>query len=55
MSAVDLVQYLTWTLYIVVFISVLIRAVTQTTPAHVDMALFFGATALIIVSSTLTS
>jgi signal transduction histidine kinase len=55
MSGVDQLQYLSWLLYLVVFVLVFVRARRRPTPAHVDMALFFGAVAITIVVSTLGS
>src|SRR5205823_8646674 len=40
---------------VVVFLSARVRAERRPTPAHVDMALFFGAAALIIVATTIIS
>jgi signal transduction histidine kinase len=51
----DQLQYLSWLLYVVVFVAVLIRTIRRPTPAHVDMTLFFGAAALIIALTTATS
>jgi signal transduction histidine kinase len=48
-SGVDQLQLLSWIVYVVIFIAVLVRAVGRPTPAHVDMALFFGATVVVIL------
>ena len=55
MSGLEQLQYLSWLLYIVVFVLVLVRTIRRPTPAHVDMTLFFGVVATVIVSTTLTS
>ena len=55
MSGLEQLQYLSWLLYLVVFVLVLVRAIHRPTPAHINMTLFFGAVAMVIVSTTLTS
>jgi signal transduction histidine kinase len=55
MSGLQQLQYLSWALYLLIFVLVLLRALRRPTPAHFDMVLFFGAAGLIIVSSTITS
>ena len=55
MSGVEQLQYLSWLLYLIIFVVVLVRTVCRPTPAHLDMTLFFGAAAIVIVSTTLTS
>jgi signal transduction histidine kinase len=54
-SGVDQLQYLSWALFLIVFVAVLVRTVRRPTPAHVDMTLFFGVVALLIVLSGLTT
>jgi signal transduction histidine kinase len=54
-SGLDQLQYLSWLLYIVVFVAVLNRTVGRPTPAHVDMTLFFGAVAIVIVLTGIVS
>ncbi len=54
MSGLEQLQYLSWLLYLVVFVLVLARTIRRPTPAHVDMTLFFGAVAIVIVATTLT-
>jgi signal transduction histidine kinase len=49
MSGLDQLQYLSWLLYVLVFVSVLRRTIGRPTPAHVDMTLFFGAMAVLVV------
>ncbi|MBV9898197.1 MAG: hypothetical protein JO020_28915 [Chloroflexi bacterium] len=51
MSGVDQLQYLTWLLYLVGFALVLRRTLGRPTPAHIDMTLFFGAVAVIVLVS----
>lgn len=53
MSATDGLQYVAWALYAVVFVLVSVRAFRRPTHAHLNMALFFGAAVLIIVSSVI--
>jgi len=53
-SGLEQLQYLSWLLYLVVFVLVLARTLRRPTPAHVDMTLFFGAAAIVIVATTLT-
>ena len=48
MSGVEQLQYLSWLLYLVVFVVVLVRTIRRPTAAHVDMSLFFGAIALVV-------
>ena len=55
MTALEQLQYFSWLLYLVVFVLVLVRTIRRPTPAHVDMTLFFGVVAIVIVSTTLTS
>src|SRR5579859_3193983 len=52
MSGLDQLRYLSWLLYLFVFIAVLLRTIRRPTPAHVDMTLFFGAVALLIVATS---
>ncbi len=49
MSGLDQLQYLSWLLYIMVFVAVMRRTLGRPTPAHVDMTLFFGTVAVLIV------
>lgn len=52
MTALDLISGLTQAIYVVVFVLVAYRTWRQPTPAHADMTVFFGVTALIILAST---
>jgi signal transduction histidine kinase len=54
-TGLDQLQYLSWLLYLFVFVAVLIRTIRRPTPAHLDMALFFGAVAILIILSTATA
>lgn len=54
MSGLEQLQYLSWLLYLAVFALVLVRTIRRPTPPHVDMTLFFGATTVLIVATTLT-
>ena len=55
MTGLDQLQYLSWLLYLFVFVAVLARTIRRPTPAHLDMTLFFGAVAILIVMSTATA
>lgn len=55
MTGLDLLQDLSWAIYVVIFLLVLVRALRRPTPAHTHMALFFGVTTMVIVTSTVTS
>ena len=55
MTGLDQLQYLSWLLYLFVFVAVLVRTIRRPTPAHVDMTLFFGAIAILIILSTATA
>ena len=55
MTALDLISGLTQATFVVVFLLVLYRTVRQPTPAHVDMSIFFGDTALVILASRLAA
>ncbi len=49
MNGNEQLQYLSWALYLLIFAAVVSRAIGRPTRAHLDMALFFGATTLIIL------
>ena len=51
LNALDLISVVTQLIYVLIFISVALRAVRQPTRAHGDMTLFFGAVAFIILAS----
>ena len=51
MNALDLISAVTQLIYVLIFISVVLRAARQPTRAHTDMTLFFGAVAFIILTS----
>ena len=55
MSGLEQLQYFSWLLYLVIFVLVVARTVQRPTPAHIDMTLFFGTVAVVIVATTLTS
>ena len=54
-SGLEQLQYLSWLLYLAVFMAVLARTIERPTPAHIDMTLFFGVVAVVIVATTLTA
>ena len=45
-------RYVTWAVYLGVFVLVLRRALRTPTPAHRDMTLFFGAAAILVIVVT---
>ena len=49
MNALDLISGLTQAIFVLIFVFVLVRTIRQPTPAHVDMSLFFGSLAALIV------
>src|SRR5690349_1561695 len=51
----ELLQDLSWALYVAIFLLVAVRAARRPTRAHLDMTLFFGVLALIIVLSVITA
>jgi signal transduction histidine kinase len=55
LNALELISAVTQIIYVLIFVSVTLRAVRQPTRAHGDIALFFGAVAFIIVVSRLTA
>lgn len=55
MNALELISAVTQIIYVTIFISVVQRAIRQPTRAHVDIALFFGAVASIILASRIAS
>lgn len=55
MNSLEQIQLVSWTLYILIFLTVLVRAIRRPTPAHIDIALFFGVIALLIILSALPS
>lgn len=54
MTAIELISYFTQAVYVAVFVLVALRTWRQPTPAHVDMTVFFGDAALVILASDLT-
>ncbi|MDQ6673106.1 MAG: hypothetical protein M3069_20590, partial [Chloroflexota bacterium] len=54
-SGLDQLQYLSWLLYVLVFVAVLVRTIGRPTPAHIDTTLFFGAVAILVVQTSLAS
>jgi signal transduction histidine kinase len=51
----DQLQYLSWLVFILVFVTVLVRTIGRPTPAHIDMTLFFGDVAILIILTSLVS
>jgi signal transduction histidine kinase len=55
MTALDLIQFLSQTLYVAIFFLVLWRYVRARTPAHLDMTFFFGILTFIVVERRITA
>lgn len=53
MTARDLIQYTTWVVYVLIFLSTAVRAVRRPLRANIDIALFFLIPTLIIIQSSL--
>jgi signal transduction histidine kinase len=51
MNALELVTAMAHAIYVVIFVLVLWRALRHPTPAHTDMAFFFGLTAVVILTT----
>ena len=51
MSGVDQLEYLSWLLYLSIFVLVLVRTIRRPTPAHVNATLLFGAVALVVLEA----
>ncbi len=49
MSAEALLQYLSWLVFLLIFVSTLIRAINRPRRANIDIALLFGVPALVIL------
>ncbi len=54
MTELEQLHHLSWLLFLFVFVAVLARTIRRPTPAHLDMTLFFGAVAFLIVLSNFT-
>src|SRR5258708_27788925 len=55
LSANDLLQSITWTLYVVIFVITGFKALSRRRRVDVDITLLFGATTVIILLSLLTN
>src|SRR5437867_3040736 len=55
MTALDLIQGLSQALYVIVFVLAAWRYVRDSTPAHLDMALFFAILAFFVVESRIVA
>lgn len=55
LNALDLISTVTQIIYVLIFISVVLRTARQATRAHTDMTLFFGATTFVILVSRLAA
>src|SRR5438067_1696775 len=55
MSALDLITGLSQAIFVLIFVLVAIRALRRATPAHVDMTIFFGILAFVVIESRIAS
>jgi signal transduction histidine kinase len=55
MTALELVTLLSQALYVVIFVAVFYRYLRAPTPAHLDMTLFFGVLAFVVVESRIAT
>lgn len=55
MTALELVQDLTWLIFIAIAVATLLRATHRPTPSNVDVGLLFGITTFIIVESSVVT
>ena len=51
MTALDLISGLTQAIFVLIFLLVFVRTVRHTTPAHIDMSIFFGILAFVVAES----
>jgi signal transduction histidine kinase len=51
MTALDLISGLTQAIFVLIFLLVFVRALRHTTPAHIDMSIFFGILAFVVAES----
>src|SRR5437667_8988889 len=54
MSADELIQYLSWTVYVLLFVSVMIKAIRRPVRTNIDIALLFALPALLIIFTLAT-
>ena len=55
LSADQLIQYLSWAFYVLVFVVVAVNAIRRPTRANLDILLFFSLSTLTILFAVLTS
>ena len=55
MSAIDLITGLSQTMFVLIFALVALRTLRRATPAHVDMTIFFGILAFVVIESRIAS
>jgi len=55
LNALDLISALTQIIYVLIFISVALRAIAHPTRAHIDITLFMGALAFVILASRIAA
>ena len=53
MNTADLVTYITWTVYCAIFLATAVHAVREPRRANINIALFFGLSAQVIIASVL--
>ncbi|HYK98611.1 MAG TPA: ATP-binding protein [Candidatus Acidoferrales bacterium] len=54
MTALDLINGLTQAIFVLIFLLVFVRTLRHTTPAHIDMSLFFGILAFVVAESRIS-
>ncbi len=54
MTADELIQYLSWAIYVVIFVNVTVNAFRRPLPANIDIALYFTAFAVVIALTVIT-
>lgn len=55
MSSGQELTYVSWLIYVVIFVSVLVKAIRVPSRSHTDITLFFGATTFIILQGTVSN
>src|SRR4026208_221003 len=55
MSALELITFLSQAIYVVIFLAVGYRYLSARTPAHLDITVFFGVLAFVIIESRIAS
>ena len=55
MSAIELITGLSQAMFVLIFALVALRTLRRATPAHVDMTIFFGILAFVVIESRIAS